>query len=422
MRHFTLLALLLFGLQACQQLDDEDIVQNSTHTLTLRTRAGEAIDYPAYLYIFNETGQCVDTQTISGASQSISSTLPNGMYSLFVFAGVGNDYQLPPGNATTDKITIKTSDKATTALSAGSQSINLTSDTNVDIALQYAVARIEACITNVPDEYTSVAFKLSPVYSAITLNGEYTGTGQTVETSCKKDNLGNWICDPFYSFPGNNVQTTITIILGKADGSKTSYEYIHHGAPQANHPFEINANFTNNSKVSITLSIDGWDTTTTVNFNFGNGETRQTSNTIKESEIPATRDLWNEGIVFDTQRNNDTLRITVLDLFESPQAILTSEVATHFSFDDGWRLPTHKEADLLNVRFANHLGEINKALEDASENYYTIKTNYRYLCTKEGESSHYTFSFKEGSSISKAGEKTKYLGRMVKDYNYTIEP
>ncbi|MDO4949582.1 MAG: hypothetical protein Q4E55_05385 [Bacteroidales bacterium] len=418
MRHTTLLALLALGLHACQQLDDENIADTSSHTLTLRTRASNAIDYPAYLYIFNEAGQCVDTQTISDTSQSISSTLPNGMYNLYVFAGVGNSYQLPSGHATTDKIQIKTGDKATTALSAGNQSINLTSDTNVAIALQYMTTKIEACITNVPDDYTTVAFKLSPVYSAITLNGEYTNAGQTLEATCKKDNLGNWISDSIYSFPGSNVQTTITIILEKKDGSKTHFDYTYHGSPQANHPFQINANFANQSKMAITLSMGEWSTTTTVNFNFGNEQTTPTSNTIKESEIPTVRDLWNEGIVFDTQQDDNKLKITVLDLYESPQAILTSDVATHFSFEEGWRLPTFKEAELLNARFANHLGEINQTIQD----YYTLKTNHRYLCTKEGENNYYTYSFKVGSNISKAGEKTKYLGRMVKDYNYTIEP
>ncbi len=419
MKQITLLLLLAINLYACQKLDDKDNSPNNIpHTLTLRTRAGDAISYPVYLYVFDEEEQCVGAQTISSASQSISFTLPNGVYKLSAFAGVGNDYQMPTGNTPTDKITLKTGNKATTALSVGVQNINLTSDTNVDMTLQYATTKIEACITNVPDEYTTVAFKLSPIYSAITLCGDFTGAGQSVEIACQKDNSGNWTCDPTYIFPGSNVQTTISIILGKSNGNKTDFDYNYHGAPQANHPFKINANFASQSKMAISLSMSDWSTTTTVDFNFGKEQT--TSSTIKESEIPSTRDIWEEGIVFDIQRDNNALKILVLDLFESPQAILTTEVASYFSFEDGWRLPTSNEAELLNTRFSGYLGEINKAIQDADDTYYTLKTSLRYLCTKENESSYYSYSFNVGGTVSKAGEKTKYLGRMVKGYDYTV--
>ncbi len=103
-----------------------------------------------------------------------------------------------------------------------------------------------------------------------------------------------------------------------------------------------------------------------------------------------------------------------------------NELASKYVEGDisGWRIPTREEAVLLKEEYGSTPSDISDSFNKLNEqiiNYGGRELRawekrdsnpaYRYLC----EDGSYTFSLKQGSNITKAGTKTTYHLRLVKN-------
>ena len=115
---------------------------------------------------------------------------------------------------------------------------------------------------------------------------------------------------------------------------------------------------------------------------------------------------------------NGSVRYTLISLTEWSDIVLsaTSESSLTDVVDSyregpmtGWRLPSKDEAQIIRSSVLPRLDTFNSDISSLGGT--PLSGTVRYLCA----SFEFTYAFKEKSTVSKAGQKTKYSIRLVKD-------
>jgi transposase-like protein len=75
----------------------------------------------------------------------------------------------------------------------------------------------------------------------------------------------------------------------------------------------------------------------------------------------------------------------------------------------GWHLPSKDEAQIIRSSVLPRLDTFNSDISSLGGT--PLSGTVRYLCA----SFEFTYAFKEKTTVSKAGQKTKYSIRLVKD-------
>lgn len=116
----------------------------------------------------------------------------------------------------------------------------------------------------------------------------------------------------------------------------------------------------------------------------------------------------------------------VASAYSEAGSSMAADIASKYVEGDvtGWRIPTKEEGIMLRTTYGCYPPDYSEALltlnasivqcggqELRSWELKDSYPSYRYLC----EDATYTFSLKTGSNATKAGAKTKYHLRLVKD-------
>lgn len=412
---------LFLNFMSCQRLM-EDADSPASQTLKVKARSSDQsdINYPLYLYAFDEEGTCIASQTVTDAGSSIELKLANGKYRIVAIADASGSYQLPEHPNALDEITVNGTQGASTPLMTGKADVTINGkETSLNITLLYAVTAISVALKNVPSDVSAVQLTLSPLYASLLMSGEYGEDTQKLEIPCTLDTENIWTANRVYAFPGSGNETVFSILLTKKDGSQQTYAYTYQGVPEANRPFNISGNYAGSVTVGGEFIVKGWDTATEVQFAFGNtvdsGDTPEegggSSSATGSLEVGT---LWSNGIVAEV--TDDTVLLLGLNEWECYSSGL-AEVLEEYAVD-GWLLPDDSQARLLNSTFQGEsLTALNEALE--AEGYTAINVDKRYLYDNEGEV--YAYGFKSTSKFLAAGTQTKYRVRLVKTVSYTVE-
>lgn len=433
---------------SCQQLPDDDTLMEDEveESLKVEVRSAEGVEitYPLHLYAFDEDGNLTASQMVDDADEDMALPMAKGDYKVVALSGMSEEYQIPDKPSLNDVIVLNGAEGAASPLLMGRADVALSrsADTQVKLTLTHVVAALNVTLKNVPTDVNIVQLTVSPLYSSLSMDGQYGGESQKVKVDCALVSPGVWTAEETYIFPGNGKETTFSILFKMGDGTEVTYGYTYKGVPEANKPFNVTGSYSDGVIVGGNFDVMEWEDAKDVEFEFGATVGQDKEDNIDEEDdngtpeddtpatdlvgVPEVGTIWNDMIVVDINESSEggaELLLMSLDEWE----IITSqidEVTGNYSVNgiSGWRLPTHDEAALLRARFSgdNRL-ELNELIAEYDEELYGLANGEkeRYLCLKEGE--YYSFQFIGGTRTTKAGDKRSYYVRLVKTYKMESE-
>lgn len=419
---------------SCQQMPEDEIyMPDAEEPLDVQVRSAEGIDiiYPISLYAYSNDGKLVASQPIADEGDNMSLLLSEGVYQIVAVSGLSSAYQLSENPSLDDSIVMAGDEGAKTPLMIGRADVNVNQNSNarVELMLTHVVAELNVTLKNVPNDVVGVQMTLSPLYSSLSMNGQYSGTSQKVKVNCALSSNGVWETGPIYIFPGSGQKSAFSICFKKKDGSEVTYGYTYKGVPEANKQFNVVGTYTADGViVGGSFDVNEWEDAINVDFEFGGSEVPDVEDEEGSDEpvidltgVPEIGTIWNDMIVVDMAETDDgkiDLLLMSLDEWDATTSQV-DDVISGYSINGiaEWRLPDYEEAKLLRARFSgdNRL-ELNDLIAEYDEGLYGLDGEERYLCLKEG--AYYSFKFAGGTTISKAGEKRSYYVRLVKSYRF----
>ncbi|MBQ8770501.1 MAG: FimB/Mfa2 family fimbrial subunit [Bacteroides sp.] len=421
---------------SCQQVpnDDEWLSEEEMKPLKVKVRSAENVEiaYPLYLYAFDKNGKLAASQTIVDEGKDMALSLTDDEYQVVALSGVTDDYQLPKDLTLEGEIKLSNIEGADAPLMVGRADVggSRNEGTMAEIALSYVVAQLNVVLKNVPADVSTVQLSISPLYSSLSMGGEYGGDVQKVKVNCTLGEDGVWSAQPTYIFPGSAAETTFSVSFKKEDGTELTYGYTYQGKPEANHPFNITGSYAEGVIVGGSFEISGWEEAIDVEFTFGanvvpdkEGEDEEEPE-IDMTNVPEVGTIWNDMIVVDigeADENGVDLLLMSLDEWES-DTLNVVDIPTGYSVNgiSGWNLPTYDEATTIRARFSNDARlELNDIIKQYDSQLVGLSadSNDRYLCLKNGK--YYSFSFAPKTNISPAKKRSYYV-RLVKTYRVAI--
>lgn len=421
---------------SCQQVpnDDEWLSEEETKPLKVKVRSAENVEiaYPLYLYAFDKNGKLAASQTIDDKEKDMALSLTDDEYQVVALSGVTDDYQLPKDLTLEGEIKLSNIEGADAPLMVGRADVggSRNEGTMAEIALSYVVAQLNVVLKNVPADVSTVQLSISPLYSSLSMGGEYGGDVQKVKVNCTLGEDGVWSAQSTYIFPGSAAETTFSVSFKKEDGTELTYGYTYQGKPEANHPFNITGSYAEGVIVGGSFEISGWEEAIDVEFTFGanvvpdkEGEDEEEPE-IDMTNVPEVGTIWNDMIVVDigeADENGVDLLLMSLDEWES-DTLNVVDIPTGYSVNgiSGWNLPTYDEATTIRARFSNDARlELNDIIKQYDSQLVGLSadSNDRYLCLKNGK--YYSFSFAPKTNISPAKKRSYYV-RLVKTYRVAI--
>ncbi|MGL5272691.1 MAG: FimB/Mfa2 family fimbrial subunit [Phocaeicola sp.] len=420
-----LLSFFLFLTTSCQKFEEEVFVEMANFSVSTRSIGSVEIPYPIWIYAFSEAGNCVDKQQITSDTDKLKLDLPIGKYELVALAGNKLEYVLPDYPNLSDAILI-TNDTALEPAMMGRINIALTTQsTNIIITLNYIVAAFKASFSNIPSTVDGVSVHLSPLYSALSLSGDYSDGGKSIELVCQNEAEGVWSCDTHYIFPGSGQRMAFSISLQEKNNGMKSYGYQTSILPKASYPYIIHGIHSDGMfQVGGGLVAEGWRDPIYVDFDFGpSAPEEDTDPNIDSSKIPEIGTIWNDCIVLNiSDATASSAKLFLLSINE--WEIYRSQIDDYL--DDynvagipGWRIPTYDEAGWLNQNIRGEVvDKINNSITSMGKKAYLLNANERYLCDKNGII--YSFAFAAGKNRAVTGDGRTYLLRAVTEYTLTL--
>ena len=418
---------------ACQQLT-EDSVTSGKGTLNVKTRSvdDEEIDYPLSLFAFSEDGNCVASQIIEDANESIQLNLPAGTYQIVSVSGYSGGYKISENPSLEDVVRMSGESGAETPLMIGRANVTVGPDkeSRLEMILSYAVASIDLTLSNVPSDVAEVTVVMSPLYLSMNLKGNYVDADYALKLNCSLNTGNLWSTRNKYVFPLSGTETTLSIVLKLKNGQEVIHGFVWKNAPEVGHPYHLKGKYSDGFALEGDFVMTGWNEAKYVEFTFGvtslpdGGEIGEGESDldINVSNLPEVGSIWNGTIVADIIEADDfgvDLLLMSLDEWDATVSEVkdkTFDYAANGILD--WRLPTHEEAAILRTTFSgNARVELNERITEYDSELYGLANGEkeRYLCLKNGEL--YSFQFIAGTGTTVAGEKRSYYVRLVKSYH-----
>lgn len=277
--HIAVCALML---AACQQVDfgDTTVPPDDTETaddnaarvtLTVKTPDGTVLPKPLALYAIASDGHATALSVKAGKG---TTTLAAGYYNAVALAGC-----TPATDNPTASATAVAPDGGTAPhhilhdcqpFAVGTEAVS------VPLVARPITAAVDVLLNDVPLSATAVQVSLVGLYTAMTLDGHYTGSG-TATIPCHQVAKGTWASDTVCTLPscGSKVRMTIDITTD-ASTRASSYEYRELLQPAAS--YHLRGRFTGTvSRPTFTLTCTvapgAWGTAVDEHFTFGSEHT-----------------------------------------------------------------------------------------------------------------------------------------------------
>ena len=374
--------LAITALTACSH-DVFDESQYMAHVVRLNAVSldGE-LEYPITLYAYGQSGMIEKQTTLESAADDASFELLSGEHTV---AAVSGSMDFTKGY--TDS-----------PLMIGKQVVEMgKEDQTVALVLKYAVAQVDFTLTDVPENVESVSVTLKPLYGNISPLAEYSGTA-TVELNCNKYDDGTWRTDTVYVLPTAGESTEITIShINSSDGGEKNVKvntYVYPASLKASTPYHFKGSYQsgiNFSKLSMTLSTEGWGDAEDVSFNFGPGAEEgdvMLDGDIYVTELPTACSVWDGHVVAMIDEEGNALLFSLKEWGSvSNIESLSSEIQSYTEGTiAGWTVPTENQADYLLKSYFNNKSAFVQALKDANGTKVTLlKDDYIYYLCQDGD-------------------------------------
>lgn len=423
-RIYSLIALAALLLMGCEKAVFDEEQGDNVLLVTTRANGSTDINYPITVFAFDAANnKCVSTQNIQSANESLALSLNKGAYRLSAWTGLSGTTltQMSPAYDANFSLI---NNLAETQLLCGQSDVSInSSQSSASITLRPAVAQVTITLQGLPATVTGVEVTLSSQYQNMSVTGNGSGSA-SASKRLNSTGSGTWTSGSFYVLPTNGTNATISIAVESA-GTTTTMGYSLNTKLEAGTPYNITGNYDSDTMtLSGQILAASWNAPQNINFNFGSGGGQTPEPPVAGGELKAGS-AWNGHVVALDTGNGTYLLLGRGENFEMPSA-LNEEYPTEamdwineYKEDDltDWRVPTKDEAKLLRDTYGTEsaLAALNDVIESCGGEPVSREddggNNARYLC----EDATYTFSFKSGTSTTKAGTKqlTYYL-RAVK--------
>ncbi len=409
--------------------------RDANSVLNIRTMAAEAeggtagdsrTSYPIAIYVFDSADRCAAVQTIAGESGAVSLRLPEGVYSVSAVAGANAaDYTLPARETATRTSAVTLLDgSAHSDLMTAQSTVSLTyGGTNtLTLSLRRKVMLLEdVTINNVPNSVTAVSVTLLPLYTALCLDGTYTGDNgaETIQLT-KEGETGTWkSAGSRYILPPSGAATVQVSFT--AGGTAYSYTYNTPDRLEANYRLSVTGTYTGTGvAMSGTVTGASWAGTKDITFNFdedggvtagapaeggdntGEGGGTQGGGTVTGT-VPAAGTLYNGCYVLRSETSGATTTVTLMSTGSRSSLRFTpSDNASIQSAIDagiaslategipGWRPATKAEMDYIRT----HIETINTSLSGLGKEEVNKGNSYtHYMKLDNGGFGLYSVSY-----------------------------
>lgn len=387
---------MLMSCEKANYFEEDESPDASVGNLLVRTAAkvdGNAsgddyVNYPVSIYAMNEEGKCIALQEITSSTEEINMELEAGAYDIYAITG-GENYNLPTKDTATKSTTIEKKDgKSHGDLMTAYNSIVMTvgEENKLTLQMQRRVMQVQTItLNNIPSDVTAVQLTISPLYSGIKLNGDYTdGVGSHTFELVKQADGTTWKnASSEYLLEAQNA-VTLKVSLIRADGT-TSYSYASKEQLSANYKVNITGNFIDDEHIKLSGTIKGTDWKGTIDMTFDFDSTNITTSSGNDDDneestlhgnAPSEGSLYKGCYVMRTTSNGNSTTVTLMTPTEANKLKFSSskdeetvqqsikeaaaEAINGIAVTDitGWRLPTQEEMEYLY----NNIDKINESI------------------------------------------------------------
>lgn len=388
-------------------------------SLNVRSNSGDTEQYyPLTVFLFNEEGELIERKELVDKEETFSKTLGKGNYTLTAFSGLSEEFfDIPETPQINDILHSQTETKIETPLLSGQSKISLTENTQVNIALSYAVSALNFSLQSVPEDATGVEVQVTPISSGISFLGNYTNDNQSSTFSCTQIDK-SWESGTFYVFPSESNRTNLSITIKRPGGNET-YSYTYTDMLQPAQPYHFTGTYQEGVSMGSTFEIEGWKPGLDISFNLNEETTEEEENNddtatiLRAPELPIAEKIWGYFYVWKVEPVSETEVIATL-ISPDQWYVLAADapgIIEEYSIDhlDNWRVFTAEEAKEFKSQYFEKTAELNKYLADNYFDRFYTNDGARYLC----ENYTKTFSF-SNNIVKEAGETVKYYLRGVK--------
>ena len=388
-------------------------------SLNVRSNSGDTEQYyPLTVFLFNEEGELIERKELVDKEETFSKTLGKGNYTLTAFSGLSEEFfDIPETPQINDILHSQTKTKIETPLLSGQSKISLTENTQVNIALSYAVSALNFSLQSVPEDATGVEVQVTPISSGISFLGNYTNDNQSSTFSCTQIDK-SWESGTFYVFPSESNRTNLSITIKRPGGNET-YSYTYTDMLQPAQPYHFTGTYQEGVSMGSTFEIEGWKPGLDISFNLNEETTEEEENNddtetiLRAPELPIAEKIWGYFYVWKVESVSETEVIATL-ISPDQWYVLAADapgIIEEYSIDhlDNWRVFTAEEAKEFKSQYFEKTAELNKYLADNYFDRFYTNDGARYLC----ENYTKTFSF-SNNIVKEAGETVKYYLRGVK--------
>lgn len=428
-KHLLILQLFLIALSfcSCEKFSDDEAYEakDANSTLVIRTRAAYAegtgeespgeISYPVNVYIFDNSGKCVEVSKIASGDDALSLKMPEGKYDVYAVAGADADsYDLPTkGNATKDAVLELKEGQSHGDLMTAHNSVTLAyGEVNkLTLALERKVIMLESVvIKSVPSNVEGVSVSLSPLREHLLLNGNYSGeNGEHVVALSGGTGDGTWkSAEPAYLLEAAGTATVKVSFTVK--GTVHSYSYTCAEELNANHKVSIEGTF-NGDGLDLVGTITGatWEEPVNIVFTFGSEGTETVVTPDDDGQQPNT-DVPTEGELYkgcyvlrSATSGNETVytlmtakELKISDFEEGNNESLEEAVnagIAELSISDipGWRLANEEEINYVKEHWEDIVDDFDRFYEEkiAEVDYFNATNLMLYWDGTENEIKSY---------------------------------
>lgn len=455
-------------LASCQKInldeeeESEEKVSMSKVKITTRAAGPSSLQYPIYIYGFSASGALVAYQELKDEGSSLAISLPtNAETSLVAVSADAGVYNIPSSPVSSSVITMKAPQLpdgvnnsvvnnakgyvTSNPIQMGSANVQPTSDkASVSIQLNYYVASISICLSNMPTECKGAYVSIQGTASGITFEGDIAQQSASriplFKVSDEDGSNERWESGEVYVFPSFGTNTTFTIAFNDEGGEKfASVNYL--STLKAGTPYILNGIFSDGT-LDVTGSVEPptWGSPVSLDFTFNDktgttispdGEDTEADGSIIEvDEIPSAPSVWEGHIVANVDKETDddgcvsVMLASWVDYGNLTSASNTDTPTEAFDLEKGysegnitnWNIPTAEQASLLRAAYVGKPDEFDIVIEESMAAPFVLTddkgNNVRYLC----ENAEKTYSMKSGSSYN----SIKDAGATVKTYRLRL--
>lgn len=376
--------------------------------LSVRTRGAEDevtdanVSFPLNIYVFDENGTCVETQTLESA-KTLKFRLDEGVYTICAIGGASPEkYNIPTKEEATTEyvVSLKEGKTHTDLMYARTMTVLAAGENNtITLALSRKVLLLqEVVINSVPDDVTSVNVVLAPLYEDLRLDGVYNGTNGVFSIPLiKQGETSTWkndeACYMLETLPGAAVKVQFNSPQGT-----NSYSYALSEGLQANYKICITGTYTGQAGLDMTGVVSGpeWAGERSIDFDFsetGSDVSENGIQVITGEEVPTVKTLYKGCYVYSVENYAAGVSRVVL---------MAPKVISGLSFDSedqssvktalkaalsgmevegigGWRIPETTEIEETVTDYSN----INKVLKGSEYPYDLIVPGISYFYQTE---------------------------------------